>query len=241
MKRFLPLTFILPLATAMTLSAAADEGEILKAHFKAVGGLEKLSEIKTMKRSGSAELGGMMGEMEGTTEVAVVVGKKTYSNMDLGMVSEKSGWNGEVGWKSNAQTGLTTLEGSDLETTKSTIYLDPLQSIYESYGASAFKQTDDQTIREKECVVLAVEEANLSFFLDKESHQLVSMQMQIEDPAMGPMAVNLYFSDYKEYFGIMIPDTTEFDVMDGSITMKMTYDKTEIDVEIDESIFEMPE
>jgi hypothetical protein len=29
--------------------------------------------------------------------------------------------------------------------------------------------------------------------------------------------------------------------MDGSITMKMTYDKTEIDVEIDESIFEMPE
>lgn len=241
MKRFLPLTFILPLATAMTLSAAADEGEILKAHFKAVGGLERLAEIKTVKRSGPAELGGMMGEMEGTSEMSVVVGKKAYSNMDLGMISETSAWNGEVGWKSSTQTGITTLEGSDLETTKSAMYLDPLQSIYESYGASAFKQVEDQTIREKECAVLSVEEANITFCLDKETHQLVGMIMQIEDPAMGPMNINIYYSDYKDYAGVMMADTTELDIADGAITITIKYDKTEIDVEIDETIFDKPE
>ena len=46
--------------------ALADEAEILKAHFKSVGGLDRLFEIETVKRSGAAKMGGAFGVMEGS-------------------------------------------------------------------------------------------------------------------------------------------------------------------------------
>ena len=62
------------LAFAMSSTAMAQVDDILEAHFQAVGGIEKLSEIKTVKRSGSATLSGVAGNLEGTREEAAVFG-----------------------------------------------------------------------------------------------------------------------------------------------------------------------
>ena len=77
--------------------ATADEVEILRAHFKAVGGLDRLSEIETVKRFGDAKMSGVFGEMAGTIREVVVVGKKSYSEMDLGIHRESTRWNGTTG------------------------------------------------------------------------------------------------------------------------------------------------
>ena len=141
------VTLAVVLALGMHAFAAADEAEILKAHFKAVGGLEKLSEIKTVTRSGDAKMGGAFGDMAGTIKEVVVVGKKSYSEMDLGMFAETTRWNGTSGWKSNSMEGTTALSGDDLDTAKAAVFLDPLQSTYEQYGRVAFQQAEDETIR----------------------------------------------------------------------------------------------
>ena len=91
------LTAALTLAMASTAMAQVDD--VLEAHFQAIGGIEKLSEIKTVKRSGSATLSGVAGNLEGTREEAAVVGKKSYSKNDLGIISDTTGWNGTTGWK----------------------------------------------------------------------------------------------------------------------------------------------
>ena len=73
------LTFVAVLALSMSCSASANVEDILKAHFEAVGGLARLSEIRTVRRSGEAQLTQLNGQsvnFPGTLEVATVVGKK---------------------------------------------------------------------------------------------------------------------------------------------------------------------
>ena len=93
--------------------AGAEVGEILKAHFKAVGGLDKLSDLKTIKREGGLGLSGNFGAFDGTIETAVLVGKKVYTHSDFGVGAETTAYNGTTGWKDSAQ-GLLDLSGNDL-------------------------------------------------------------------------------------------------------------------------------
>ena len=90
MRKIDRIALVVTLLLGTSGLATADETEILKAHFKAVGGLDRLSEIKTVKRSGAAKMGGVFGEMAGTIEEVVVVGKKSYYEMDLGMHHEST-------------------------------------------------------------------------------------------------------------------------------------------------------
>jgi hypothetical protein len=150
----------------MSAVAVADVGEILQAHFKAVGGLDLLSRIKTVERSGVAEMGGILGDMEGTIRRVVVVGKKSYEDMNLSGFREITGWNGTSGWKSSSTDGLLDLLGSDLDNAKSAVFLDPLQEIYEQSGSSAFTQGQDATIYNHECVTLEILDGLLTYYID---------------------------------------------------------------------------
>ena len=85
------LTAVLTLA--MSSAAMAQVDDVLEAHFQAIGGIERLSGIKTVKRSGSATLGGVAGNLEGSREEAAVVGKKSYS-MTTTAASARNVWRG---------------------------------------------------------------------------------------------------------------------------------------------------
>ncbi len=66
------------------------------------------------------------------------------------------------------------------------------------------------------------------------------MKTSVFDPAMGDVVVATYYSDYSEYDGVVLPNSTDIDIVDGTITVELDYSKTEIDVEVDEAIFEKP-
>ena len=211
--------------------ATAEVSEILKAHFKAVGGLDKLSDLRTVTREGSLRLSGNFGAFDGTTETAIVVGKKAYTHNDFGVGAETTGYNGETGWKDSAQ-GLVDLSGDDLAFARAGIFLDPLQDIYEQYGAAAFTESGDKTIDGKECVLLNVVGAPLAFALDKESHHVVELMIE--------SALTIHFGDYAGYGGVMLPNTATYDIQNLAISIDITYEKTDVDVELDEAMFEKP-
>jgi hypothetical protein len=228
------------LAFAMSSTAMAQVDDILEAHFQAVGGIEKLSEIKTVKRSGSATLSGVAGNLEGTREEAAVVGKKSYAKNDLGIISDTTGWNGTTGWKVSPAEGLADLEGPDLDLAKAATHLDPLHSVVELFGSAALTLGSDRAVYGKDCVTLNLAGAPISYFVDKESQYLVGIELTTTDPAMGEIALMVGYGDYAEFGGVMLPNTTSLDIANGMITVDTTFEKTEIDVELDESIFEKP-
>ena len=69
---------------------------------------------------------------------------------------------------------------------------------------------------------------------------MVAMKTSVSDPAMGDVVVAVYYSDYSEYEGVLLPNSTDIDIADGTITIELDYSKTELDVEVDEAIFEKP-
>ena len=233
------LTLAAVLTLAMSSEAMAQVDEILEAHFQAVGGIEKLSEIKTAKRTGSRTLSGVLGNLEGSVEEAVVVGKKSYSRSDLGVAAKTTGWNGKTGWKSSAQ-GLVDLEGDDLAFAKAAMYLDPSHSVYEQFRSSALMQGSDKTIKGKECVTLTIAGAPISYYVDKESQHIVGIEITTNNPTMGEISIMIELGDYAEYSGVMLPNSSSINIADGVITIDTTYETTEIDVELDEAIFEKP-
>lgn len=240
MKTISSVALIVALVVGISGFAAADAGEVLKAHFKAVGGLEKLSEIKTVKRSGDASMGGMMGEMSGTIQEVIVVGKKAYSKMETDMFTQTTAWNGTEGWGVDPMQGTRTLTGGDLEFAKAAIYLDPLQSVYEQFGAAAFEQGEDDSHQERACSVLKIANTDLKFYIDKETHHVLAMKTVISDPSFGDADLVLSYSDYSEHGGVKFPGSLEIDIADGMITINYDYTKTELDVDVDEAIFEKP-
>ncbi len=224
------LTLAAVLTLAMSSEAMSQVDEILEAHFQAIGGIERLSGIKTVKCSGN---------LEGSREEVVVVGKKSYSKNDLGVVSETTGWNGQTGWKVGAE-GLVDLEGPDLAFARAAMYLDPLHSAYELFGSSALILGADKMVYGKDCVTLTLAGAPLSYYVDKESQYLVGLEITTTDPAMGEITLMVGYGDYAEYGGVMLPNTTSLDIANGMITVDTTYETTETDVALDEAIFEKP-
>ena len=245
MKTLSRLTFVAFLLISISSNVSADVGDILKAHFEAVGGLTRLFEIKTIKRSAAAQLTQLRGQpvnLPGTVETATVVGKKSYLKLDFGkFFNETTAWNGETTWKSSPLGRTTTLSKMELERTRAEAYADPLQPIYEQYGSGAFQQSQDETFQGIDCFVIqTVDMGNLSYYIDKTSNLLIGLKVPYTDPNFGSGPVDLYYTDYTEYEGVMFPNSREIHIGNGELTINYTYTKTEIDVALDETIFEKP-
>ena len=250
MKTLSKLTFVAFVALSMLGNASADIGDILKAHFKAVGGLTRLFEIRTIKRSAAAQLTQLRGQpvnLPGTVETATVVGKKSYLKLDFGkFFNETTAWNGETTWKSSPLGSTTTLSKMELERTRGEAYTDPLQPIYEQYGSSAFQRGEDETFQGRDCFVIQIiGMEDLSYYIDKTSNLLIGLKVLYTDRNFGSGSmvlypVVLYYTDYTEYEGVMLPNSREIHIGNGELTINYTYTKTEIDITLDETIFEKP-
>ena len=247
MKILSKLTIVAFLTIGMSYNTSADVEDILKAHFKAVGGLERLSEIRTVKRSGDARVthfGGQAMNMPGTIEATVVVGKKSYIKMHFEWYSETTVWNGTKGWKSTLYDGTIPLSAMELEIAKQRTYITPFQQIYEQYGSSAFEQHEDETFYDKECFVIqiigveAVE--NTFYYVDKISNLLIGIKAPNTDPTFSSDTVIVHYTNYTKYGGLMFLNSYEVSIGDNELRANYIFTNTEIDVALDETIFTKP-
>ena len=221
--------------------------DILESHFNALGGLARLSKIRSVRRSGDARLTQLNGKPVnlpalGRVKMAAVVGKKSYLKLDFGQFfNETTAWNGKTAWKSNQSGSTMTLSKMELERTKGEAYMDPLQSIYEQHGSSAFQQGQDETFQGIDCFVIQIRNAeDVSYYIDKASNLLVGFKVPYTDPNFGSGTLSFYYTDYTEYEGVMFPNSREIHIENGVLTVNYVFTETEIDVVLDETIFEKP-
>ena len=244
LRKFTIVTF---LAIGMSYNTSADVENILKTHFEAIGGLERLSQIRTVKRSGDTHVthfGGQAMNMPGTVEAAIVIGKKSYTKIHYEWYSETAIWNGTEGWKSTLYDGTTEFSAMELEIAKQRVYITPFQLSYEQHGSKAFKQREDETFQDKECFVIqiiGVEGVEDTFYyIDKTSNLLVGIKAPNTDPTFNSDTVMIQLGDYTEYNGVVLPNSRQVSIGENELNANYTYTKTEIDVTLDEAIFEKP-
>ena len=247
MKILSKFTIVVFLVMGMSYNTSADVEHILKAHFEAIGGLERLSEIRTVKRSGDTHVthfGGQAMNMPGTIEAAVVVGKKSYTKAHYEWYSSTAVWNGTEGWKSTLYDGTTALSAMELEIAKQRVYITPFQRSYEQYGSSAFEQREDETFQSTECFVIQIIGVegleDMFYYIDKTSNLLVGIKAPNTDPTFNSDTVIIHFADYTEYDGVRLPNSRQVSIGNNELNANYTYTKTEVDVTLDETIFEKP-
>ena len=136
-------------------------------------------------------------------------------------------------------TSPTVLEGVEAEGAKAAAFLDPLQSHYER-DASVLELREDVTFEDAECSVIGIVGTEIDFYIDKASNLLVGVKLAYFDPMTGPVKAVMQFSDYVDYGGVMLPEARKLVLREGAMTIDYAYAKTELDVELDETVFEKP-
>lgn len=241
----LVLTLLAWTAGAPMASAQTAE-EVVDLNIKAIGGLDAIKAVKSVSRKGTVALSGMIGEMKGTAERIVIPGKKAYSTMETDMFSQKSGYNGTDAWSEDMMQGLRKkLEGSEAEQIIGQTQLNALAAAkLEGAEEVALKKLDDETIDEAEHYVLQVVNeggTEPKIYVDKKTCLITQMVITTENPQMGgEITIIIKYSDYEEHGGVKLAKTESVDVADGMMEITTTFNETEVNGDVDESIFDMP-
>jgi outer membrane lipoprotein-sorting protein len=224
-------------------SAFADEPsveDLVKAHIEALGGEEALGNIKTISRSGVMYIEGDFGEFEGDYFESTVVGKKYYRKVSMDEDGETTVWDGEKAWKLSSEDGMSDLEGDELDRIKASAQISPLLAHISESGAEGIKVVPDEKLEGRECHVLQAQDRDTKYYLDKESHLLVALSGTPENSDLGSAVVVTHFDGYKAYDGVQLPEEAATELMNGAFTIGFEFSETEVNVEIDDSIFEKP-
>ena len=81
---------------------------------------------------------------------------------------------------------------------------------------------------------------DISYYIDKTSNLLVGIKAPNTDPTFNSDTVMIQLGDYTEYNGVRLPNSRQVSIGENELNANYTYTKTEIDVTLDETIFEKP-
>lgn len=230
------------MAMAVSVSAETLE-EVLQKNLEAVGGEEALKNVETLKRTGEMYMDGQFGIMDGTAEQIVIHGEKAFSAFDLAIFAQSQGWNGEIGWQDNTMSGITELEGQELDQIKSQVNVSYLADRYMNEDIEGLQLLDDETIEETEYYVVLDEDAGTTgakFYLDKSDNLHKRTELTQNNPQFGPVDIVVTQSEYQEFEGVKLPTKNKIEVGDF-VMLETTYTDTQINAEVDESVFKKPE
>lgn len=233
MKRFKFLLLSI-LALFTTCVSAQTVDEILEKYVEALGGKEKLSQVKSLYTENSMEV---MGNAAPQREY-LVEGKAFKTEVDFNGSSIVSCFTDKSGWSINPMMGVTTAEAMPDElyqSGKAQIYLCGGLVGYAEKGLKAELAGKE----ENNFKIKLTDGSNETlYYIDAGTYLLTKSIFKSE--MMGqPVDVTTTYSDYKKTdMGILIPFSKNIDM--GMFQLVLKVEKAEVNKEMDMKIFEMP-
>ncbi len=227
-----------PLASA---PAAAEKlpspDQLLDAHIKAVGGAALLRKFSSRVMKGAFELPAM--GLTGIAEIDLAAPDKFYSLVRVDQVGDfAQGFDGQVGWSSDPNSGLRELDGEELaQFRRHSQFFHDLR-FRELYPER--RVTGKAKVGEKDAWVLeavAAPSAPEKFYFDVESGLLVrhdSVQITPE----GRVDVEQYYSEYSVIDGVKLPMLLRH--VDAQSTWQVRFSEITHNVPIAASTFAKP-
>ncbi len=229
------------IAVCMASTAAAQTAdEIIAKSIKAQGGRDAFDDVKSVKRKGDVSLDGTFGQMEGTVEEVVIPFKKARRSLDLAVFVQDEGYDGETAWR-DGMMGLQKLEGPEANQIKQSTELNPLLGLEKS--ATKAEKLDDETVEDVEYYVIKLtpkDRPEVKLYIDKKDDLPKRAKLTQNNPQFGEVEIIADTTDYKEFGKIKLPTKNVLAIGDLFV-IETTYTDTELDGEVDEAIFAMPE
>jgi len=217
-----------------TIIQAQTVDEIINKHIDAIGGKEKLGQVKTLYTENSVEV---MGNQAPVTEY-LLEGKGYKNETEFNGSKIIQCYSDKGGWLINPMAGGTDAQPMPEELYKAGKDLIYIGGALQDYAAKGYKVelTGNENGSHKIKVTNGNTESN--YFIDATTFYLT--KSIIKGEMMGqPVDVTTTFSDYKKTeFGIFLPYTKTIDL--GAFSLISRVNKVEVNKEIDPKIFEMP-
>ncbi len=216
--------------------------EILEAAVAATGGSEAIGRIETVRRTGTFTMGTDFGAIEGDTEVVIIPNQKVYQALTSDLLSQTTAWDGTVAWQSDDFTGTVELTGADAANLRNQAVLNWFQTYQNpAFDGAQYAKADDQQVAGRDHFVVEISTGGIDYryFLDKETHLVTQLTVAFDSSALGPVEATIRLSEYETFEGVKMATRSQLSIP-GVFDLDTTYDRTEINVVVDETIFQKP-
>jgi outer membrane lipoprotein-sorting protein len=234
------LTLILSLTFLFCVQASAQTvDELIKKSIDAQGGAEKLKAVKSIKVTGKVIQQGI--------EIPITIQQKRPAMVRIDVTfqgkTQTSAYDGEVGWKTNPFQGSPDPEkvaGDELKELQEQSDMDGPLVDYKAKGHTVEligKEDMEGTPVYKLKLTLKNGDVR-NIYLDAENSLPLKVNLKRKTPG-GEIEADQYVGNYKQVNGVMTPFSIETKI-GGQTVSQIAFDKFEMDVPIDDSVFKMP-
>lgn len=236
---------ILALAVGLALAAPAaaqTADEIIAKHIEALGGIEKIKNVKTVRMTGKMAVGPGI-------EAPLVMELKRPNSMRMdftlqGMTGTQA-YDGKIGWTLMPFQGSTVpqqMAEDDLKMAQEQADMDGVLVDYKTKGHTV-ELLGKEKVEGADAYKLKVTMKNgviRTIYLDAEHY------LQIKDESKRTIRgteveTETILGDYKEVDGMMFPHSIDGGQKGSPQRQKITVEKIELNVPIDDARFKMPE
>jgi len=217
-------------AAAITMSA----DEICARFIENTGGKARMDSV----RDRTVEMSGTMGKFALKVKSVQKAPNKIFQDFTVvGMMEQKSGFDGEKGWDVSPQ-GSMDVQGEQLESMK----LEGAINLYAQYKDLGYKAevTGVKNIKGKDCYEVTFTKpggSTLKHYFDTTDFRKYREVTVLATP-QGPMEQSVDMSDYKDFKGYLVPTKYEQNMMGQA--MELTLDTFEVNIGVNDSIFAKP-
>lgn len=228
-------------ASAQTTAASKSAEEIINKYIKTVGGAEKIQAVKTLRRSGKFTGGGGF-------EAAIVEenkrGNMVRQEFSLQGMTQINAYDGKQGWKIEPWQGKKDVEPLGEEEMKQIVedadFDGPLVN-YQQKG-NKIEFTGMEPVEGTDAYKLKVTLANGDvryYYMDTD--YFVPIKIDLKRMIRGAeREYETTLGDYKEVAGWYLPHSFETGTKGSPNKQKVTYEKIEANIPIDDSRFSVP-
>jgi len=233
----------LALAALAPIAAAQTVDELIAKNLAARGGVERIKAVLTMRVTGMMPMGP-------SVEAPFVMEFKRPNQMrqDVnyqGMTTTRA-FDGKMGWLVMPSTGRREPQVLPQEALKQIeAQADFIDGPLVDYRAKGHKveYVGKEKVEGTDTYVLEVslKSGEVSkIFLDAEQYLEIRSEGKTRGPTGGDLEIETLIGDYREVDGLMLPHLHEVGPKGGSQKMKMTVQKYEINVPLDDVRFRVP-
>lgn len=235
--RLITLTILALSFASNLLCQTADE--IISKHIQAIGGKEKLSKITSISTESTITAMGAQGTIKSTT----LNGKGMRMDVDIADYKITACYTDKDGWNINTMIGINSAEimpPADYNLGKQQIVIGAPFINYKEKGFLTELLGTDSVTSAYKIKFTSPDSVSSVYYFDTRTYYL--LQEMSHSVAMGQIYESIiFYSDYRDVDGYTIPYKTELSLAGGQFVNEMAVTKAELNVPVDEVIFEKPE
>jgi hypothetical protein len=233
---FVFFIFISSVLTSQTLD------EIIARHVEALGGMEKLVSVKSMKVTGKYG----SGSFELPFTQIIKRPASFYLELSMQGLTMKQVYDGTSGWTINTFQGKKEPEPANEEEIKFMKDMSDIEGKLVNYKEKShtaeYIGKEDLEGSEVFKIKLTDKDSKITYYyLDVATYLIIkeSGKMKFKEKEYSQ---DTYFGDYKSIDGFMIAHSIEIKSLGAGVgeSQKATVEKVELNLEVDDSIFKMP-